>query len=98
VVEVEFDPDVVTYRELLEVFWRCHDPTTYDQQGDDVGPEYRSVIFFRGPDQEAAALASMEDEAAAGRHADPIVTELRPADTLWLAAPAHQRFFDRHGG
>ena len=96
VVQVEYDPERVSYRELLAVFWASHDPTTPDQQGADIGPEYRSVIFVHTDAQEDAAEASREAEELSGRHADEIVTEICPADRFWVAAPEHQGYLARN--
>src|SRR5947209_5018758 len=74
VVEVDYDPSEVSYDELLKVFWESHDPTTPNRQGPDVGTQYRSVIFYHTPDQQAAAIASKEKLASSGTHRRPIVT------------------------
>lgn len=92
VVEITFDPDVVTYRELLEIFWVIHDPTTLNRQGADTGTQYRSVIYYYNDDQKAAAEASIA-EAQTG-FADPIVTELSPAPAFYAAEAYHQNYFD----
>jgi peptide-methionine (S)-S-oxide reductase len=94
VIRVEFDPDQVSYRDLLEVFFTIHDPTTLNRQGNDVGTQYRSVIFYQSPEQEAtarqvvAAMASVWDA--------PIVTQLAPADTWHRAEDYHQDYFRQH--
>lgn len=94
VVQVEFDPSAITYAELLEVFFTIHDPTTKDRQGNDIGPQYRSVIFTDGPDQERIAA---EQLALAKAHwEDPIVTELRPLETFWPAETYHDNYFARN--
>jgi peptide-methionine (S)-S-oxide reductase len=97
VVEVEFDPEVVSYQELLEVFWACHDPTTLNRQGPDVGSQYRSAIFFHSPEQEAAAIESREKCQASGRFRAPIVTEISPASRFWKAEEYHQRYLEKRG-
>jgi peptide-methionine (S)-S-oxide reductase len=94
VVEVEFDPEVVGYHELLEVFWACHDPTTLNRQGPDFGSQYRSAIFFLTPEQEAAAIASREERQSSGRFRDPIVSEISPASRFWMAEERHQRYLE----
>src|SRR5262245_19275180 len=76
VVQVEFDPAQVTYDQLLEVFWNCHDPTQLNRQGPDLGSQYRSVIFYHSPEQQAAAVAAKERLSASGRYPRPIVTEI----------------------
>lgn len=95
-VEVTFDPSRVTYDELLNAFWNMHDPTTLNRQGPDHGHQYRSVIFFHDPEQEAAALRSKE--AAQKFFERKIVTEIVPAGEFWRAEEYHQRYFDKHPG
>jgi peptide-methionine (S)-S-oxide reductase len=95
VVEVEFDPEVIRYRDLLEVFWASHDPTTLNRQGPDIGTQYRSVIFFHSPEQEAEALRSRD--AAQARFPRPIVTEILPAPTFWRAEEYHQQYLEKRG-
>jgi peptide-methionine (S)-S-oxide reductase len=95
VVQVEFDSTEVAYEELLEVFWACHDPTTRDRQGPDVGTQYRSVVFFHSPEQEAAARASKEKLESSGRHSRGIVTQIVPASRFYLADEYHQRYLEK---
>ena len=95
-VQVTFDPDVISYRELLEIFFAFHDPTTLDRQGPDVGTQYRSAIFCHSPEQEAAAreaIAQLEAEQVFG---DPIVTEIRPLDAFYPAEIRHQDYYRQH--
>ncbi len=94
-VHLLFDPDQVTYEQLLDAFWAIHDPTTMDRQGPDVGSQYRSAIFFHDAEQEAAARASKERLEAAGRWRDPIVTEIAPAGTFTRAEDYHQQYLDK---
>ena len=96
-VEVEFDPSVIRYEDLLEMFWKSHDPTTPNRQGPDVGSQYRSAIFFHTPEQEAAAEASKERLEASGQPGDPVVTEITPASTFWRAEEYHQKYFEKRG-
>jgi len=96
-VEVEYDPAKVSYERLLDVFWENHDPTTLNRQGPDVGEQYRSAIFFRTPEQEAAAIASKETREKSGRYKRPIVTEITPASTFYRAEEYHQRYLEKHG-
>src|SRR6476646_6545927 len=98
VVEVEFDPSQISYDELLDVFWSNHNPTTLNRQGPDVGRQYRSVIFFHSPEQEAAARASKERLEKSGRFARPIVTQIVAAEPFWRAEEYHQRYFEKRGG
>jgi peptide-methionine (S)-S-oxide reductase len=95
VVDVEFDPSRIAYQELLEVFWACHDPTTRNRQGPDIGTQYRSVLFFHSPEQEAAARASMEELERSGRHRPEIVTEITPASKYYPAEEYHQRYLEK---
>ncbi|GIU97694.1 MAG: peptide methionine sulfoxide reductase MsrA [Actinomycetota bacterium] len=96
VVRVTFDPERVTYEQLLEIFWAMHDPTQVDRQGPDVGDQYRSVIFTHSPEQQAAAEASRG--RAQARHDRPIATEIRPAPAFYPAEDYHQRWYERRGG
>jgi peptide-methionine (S)-S-oxide reductase len=96
-VEVEFDPERVTYEQLLDVFWENHDPTQKNRQGPDVGTQYRSGIFFYTPEQKAAAEASKAKLEASGRYKRPIATEITPAATFWRAEEYHQRYLEKRG-
>jgi peptide-methionine (S)-S-oxide reductase len=95
VVEVTFDPERVSYEQLLETFWSLHDPTQVNRQGPDVGSQYRSAIFFHTPEQEQVALASREQ--AQSRFQRPIVTEITPAQTFYPAEDYHQRYLEKRG-
>lgn len=97
VVHLEYDPAKVSYDELLDAFWGCHDPTTLNRQGPDVGSQYRSAIFFHTPAQEAAARASKERLDAEGRFRRPIVTRIEPASIFWRAEEYHQRYLEKRG-
>jgi peptide-methionine (S)-S-oxide reductase len=97
VVHVEYDPSRISYDALLEAFWSCHDPTTLNRQGPDVGDQYRSAIFYHTPAQEAAAHASKERVESAGRFRRPIVTAIEPASTFWRAEEYHQRYLEKRG-
>jgi peptide-methionine (S)-S-oxide reductase len=94
-IEVTFDPEVISYHDLLEVFWDNHDPTTKDRQGPDVGTQYRSAIFFHSPEQEQEARASRD--AAQKRFKRPIVTEIVPATEFWRAEEYHQQYLEKRG-
>jgi len=96
-VQVVYDPSRVSYDELLDVFWSCHDPTTPNRQGPDVGTQYRSAIFFHTPEQEKAARASKDRLSKSGHFRDPVVTEITPASTFWRAEEYHQCYFDKRG-
>jgi peptide-methionine (S)-S-oxide reductase len=97
VVEVEYDPARVSYDDLLRIFWDSHDPTTLNRQGPDVGTQYRSVIFFHTPEQEAAATASKEKLERSGRFKRPIVTAIVPAGTFYRAEDYHQQYLEKRG-
>lgn len=91
VVRVEFEPEIVSLRELIDFFWEAHDPTTLNRQGADVGTQYRSIILYSNPQQEAVARASMK--AAARRFAAPVVTELKQLEAFYPAEAYHQDYF-----
>jgi peptide-methionine (S)-S-oxide reductase len=97
VVEVTYDPTRVSYDELLNVFWENHDPTQLNRQGPDVGDQYRSVIFYHSPEQEAAARASKERLAASGKFRRPIVTLIELAPTFYEAEDYHQQYLEKRG-
>ncbi|NNE29209.1 MAG: peptide-methionine (S)-S-oxide reductase MsrA [Saprospiraceae bacterium] len=97
VIQIEFDPSVVTYGDLLEMFWRSHDPTTLNRQGNDVGPQYRSAIFFHDEDQHQQAEASKAAAEAAKLWPDPIVTEIAPLTKFYPAEDYHQNYYARVG-
>jgi peptide-methionine (S)-S-oxide reductase len=97
VVQVEYDPSEVSYDDLLDVFWNCHNPTTLNRQGPDVGKQYRSAIFFYTPEQESAARASKEKLEQSGRWRAPVVTEITPASDFYSAEEYHQRYLEKRG-
>jgi len=94
VVRVEFDPDVIPYADLLDIFWSIHDPTTKDRQGADVGSQYRSIIFTSGDAQAATARASRDTIQQAWPR--PVVTEIQPLETFYPAEEYHQDYFARN--
>ena len=96
-VEVDYDPSKVSYEQLLGVFWENHDPTTLNRQGPDVGEQYRSVIFFHTPEQEAAAKASKDALEKSGKYRRPIVTSIEPAATFFRAEDYHQQYLEKRG-
>ena len=96
-VEVTYDPDQVPYEELLDVFWRNHDPTTKNRQGWDFGTQYRSAIFFHSPEQEAAARASAERVQDSLRWPKRVTTEIVPASELYEAEDYHQQYLEKRG-
>lgn len=93
VVQVSFDSDVISYRELLDVFFAIHDPTTLNRQGADVGTQYRSVIFYHSAEQRSSAAAAIEDLSRNGIWTNPIVTELTPYSRFHKAESYHQGYF-----
>ncbi len=97
VVEVEYDPSLVSYERLLEVFWENHDPTTLNRQGPDVGAQYRSAIFCHSPEQEAAARKSKEEMQRSGKFHLEIVTSIEPATTFYRAEEYHQQYLEKRG-
>ena len=95
VVEVAYDPERVSYAELLEIFWAKHDPTQLNRQGWDIGDSYRTVVFFHDEEQHAAAERSKENEQAG--HKKPIVTQIEPAQTFYEAEDYHQQYLEKRG-
>jgi peptide-methionine (S)-S-oxide reductase len=95
VVLVEYNPFVISYEQLLNLFWEVHDPTQLNRQGPDVGSQYRSVIFYHTPEQMAAALVSKEK--AQKKQKKPIVTEVRPAEGFYRAEDYHQQYLEKRG-
>lgn len=98
-IEILFDPQKITYRELLEFFFQIHDPTTANRQGNDRGPSYRSAIYYVDADQKAVAEDTIADVNASGLWPGPVVTELEPVGDFWEAEPEHQDYLQRipHG-
>ena len=97
VVQVTFDPEAISYRDLLAVFFTIHDPTTLNRQGNDSGTQYRSAIFFHSPEQERAAREVIERITREKLWRDPIVTEVTPASAFHVAESEHQEYFARVG-
>jgi peptide-methionine (S)-S-oxide reductase len=97
-VQVTYDPAVISYEELLEVFWQTHDPTTRDRQGNDAGPQYRSVIFYHTDAQRELAEQYKQKLDAAGAFGGPIVTEIAPFAEFYRAEAEHQNYFEEHSG
>ncbi len=96
VVQMTFDPSVISYREILEVFFTIHDPTTLNRQGNDLGPQYRSVIFYHSPEQKTVAGEVMQALTEARVWENPIVTELAAFDRFYPAEDYHQEYFKRN--
>ncbi len=97
VVQVEFDPNIVSYRDLLDVFWANHDPTTSNRQGPDVGTQYRSVVFYHNDEQRVAAEETKEKLNTSGKFRRPIVTQIEPAPPFYRAEEYHQRYLEKRG-
>lgn len=97
-VKVDYDPAVVSYEALLEIFWASHDPTQVNRQGPDVGDQYRTAIFTLNDRQREAALASLAAEDASGRYPRPIATRIEPLGKWWKAEEYHQQYFEKNGG
>ncbi|MFO7660975.1 MAG: peptide-methionine (S)-S-oxide reductase MsrA [Chloroflexota bacterium] len=96
VVQVRFDPDIISYEDILYIFWRIHDPTTPNRQGNDVGPQYRSAIYTHTPEQQAAAEQSRAQAEAEKVWPNPIVTEIEPFETFYPGEEYHQDYFNRN--
>ena len=96
-VQVEYDPKLISYEELLKVFWENHNPTTPNRQGFDVGVQYRSAVFFHNPEQEKIAKDSKEKLQNSEKYQSPIVTEITPVSTFYKAEEYHQRYFEKQG-
>ena len=94
-IEIIFDPQIISYRKLLEFFFQIHDPTTPDRQGNDRGSSYRSAIYFTSEDQKRQALGTIADVEASGHWPGKVVTEVAPAGPFWQAEPEHQDYLER---
>jgi len=95
-VKIEFDPSIISYADLLNVFFHTHDPTTPNRQGNDIGTEYNSAVFFADRDQEQAARQLIKELSDSHAYDNPIVTQVRPADVFYPAEDYHQRFYETH--
>lgn len=95
VVEIEFDPEIVTLDELLDLFWQFHNPTTLNQQGPDYGSQYRSAIYYHSDEQRKIAEKSRTECDATELWPDPIVTEITKADQFWPAEDYHQKYLEK---
>jgi len=98
VVQIEFDPAIIAYPALLDIFWDSHDPTQLNRQGPDRGEQYRSVIFCHSPAQETAARRSKQQLDCSRRYARPIVTQIVPASDYYRASEEHQQYFEKKFG
>jgi peptide-methionine (S)-S-oxide reductase len=96
-VQVTFDPEKLSYEQLLDVFWTMHDPTQVNRQGPDYGKQYRTAIFFHSPEQEATAKKSKQALEASGKLRRPVATEITAAGHFWRAEEYHQRYLEKRG-
>lgn len=94
VAQIKYDPEQLTFKELLEVFWKTHDPTTLNRQGNDVGTQYRSAVFYHNDEQKELAEHYKKELDASGYYPDPIVTEISPAVEFYVAEDYHQNYFN----
>jgi peptide-methionine (S)-S-oxide reductase len=97
VVQVEYDPEKISYSKLLEVFWASHNPTTLNRQGPDIGTQYHSAIFYYTPRQQTEAEASKASLGASGAYKAPVITEILPAGPFYRAEEYHQRYLEKRG-
>jgi methionine-S-sulfoxide reductase len=97
-IEIRFDPDMISYKSLVEFFFKMHDPVLVNRQGPDVGTQYRSAIFYRTPEQKAAAEAVKNELEKSGKYKKPIATQIVPAGPFYRAEEYHQRYFEKNGG
>ncbi len=98
VVQITYDPSIVSYTQLLDIFWNHHNPTTVNRQGPDIGSQYRSVIFYHSDEQKRQAEESRKNADASGRWKTPIVTSIESAQTFWRAEEYHQQYHVKNGG
>lgn len=97
VVYIEFDPAIISYAKLLEVFWKSHNPTMLNRQGPDFGTQYRSVIFYYTENQKLEAQKSKEALEKSGKYKEPVVTQIVKAEKFWLAEEYHQKYYTKKG-
>lgn len=97
VVQVEYEPKEVSYKDLLNVFWENHDPTQVNRQGPDVGTQYRTVVFYHNDEQKRLAEDSKRELEASGKFRKPIATAIEPASSFWIAEDYHQQYLEKRG-
>lgn len=97
VTQITYDPKIISFTELLEIFWKTHDPTTLNRQGNDVGSQYRSAVFYHNQDQKEESEKMLAQLEASQVWPNPIVTEIGPIETFYLAEDYHQNYFNEHG-
>jgi len=95
-IQVKFDPRIISFEKILNIFWHTHNPTTLNRQGNDIGTQYRSAIFFHDEKQKAIAEKSKKDLEQAGLYKDPIVTEITPFKNFYIAEDYHKNYYDKH--
>jgi peptide-methionine (S)-S-oxide reductase len=95
VVRIEYNPEIISYRQLLEQFWQIHDPTSLNRQGPDRGEQYRSVIFYHNSQQQSEAYSSKQQQQMSGKYDKAIVTEIKPASDYYLASGDHQQYYEK---
>ncbi len=95
-VQIEFDPSIISYEKILQIFFHLHDPTTLNAQGNDIGTQYRSVIFYHTPEQEQTAEKVKHEVADEGKYKNPIVTEIVPFENFYTAEEYHQDYYDNN--
>ncbi len=95
-IQVKFDPKIISFEKILNIFWHTHNPTTLNRQGNDIGTQYRSAIFFHDEKQKAIAEKSKQDLEQAGLYKDPIVTEITPFKNFYTAEDYHKNYYDKH--
>lgn len=96
VVRIVYDPETISYKELIDLFWKAHDPTTLNRQGNDVGPQYRSIVLYQTEEERDLAVASRDRMNQSGLYPDPAVTEIVSLDTFYPAEDYHQTFYERN--
>jgi peptide-methionine (S)-S-oxide reductase len=94
--QIEFDPNIISFEKLLDVFWHTHDPTTLNRQGNDVGTQYRSAIFYHNEEQREIAEKSKRELEKGGAYKDPIVTEITPFKKFYVAEDYHKKYYEQH--
>jgi peptide-methionine (S)-S-oxide reductase len=95
-IQVKFDPKIISFEKILNIFWHTHNPTTLNRQGNDIGTQYRSAIFFHDEKQKEIAEKSKKDLEQAGLYKDPIVTEITPFNDFYIAEDYHKNYYDTH--
>jgi len=98
VCEIEFNPEIISFQEILNIFWKIHDPTTLNRQGNDIGTQYRSVIFFHNPRQQTLAEESKNNLSKRNYYSTPIMTEISPCKNFYPAESDHNSYYDLHPG